>query len=298
MTLNQVQSTSISPFYESLLDEAMHDQESQERLARAKINHSDDQCSSVNMPSRSNQNSTGRHSKFEKPIQPNYSNGNEGNFCSNEDNRRSTPSRPQVCAPTYRIKAQEQSFSEENTSSKQSLDRRRDDGNRRSTPSRPRVSVPTYIITSQERSFPKGKNNVKQSHDDKTWKAIQNGHSTIVCCNQCNYFLEAPMGTSRMFCERCQRKTDATREPNKYNLLNKREILSLDGIIARVLQTREFQAQERKRGENTSDNLPKGLTNGMNEDLNNIFKTYERNVAPIDESDMVSCAIESKSNDL
>ena len=250
MILNQVQPTSISPFYESLLEVAMLGQKSQERLEREKIKHSEDQCSSGNMPSRSNQKSTGHHSKFEKPIRPNYSYGNEGNFCSNEDNRRSTPSRPQVCAPTYRINAQEHSISEGNTSSKQSHDRRRD--------------------------------------DERTWKAIESGHSTIVCCDQCNFFLEAPMSTSRIFCQICQRVTFTKREPTKYNLLNKREILSLDSNIAQILQSREFQARERKRGDNTSDDLSNGLTNGMNEDLNNIFKMYERNVAPIDEYDMVN----------
>ena len=177
-------------------------QKSQEQLEQGRIKHSEDQCSSGNMTSRSNQKSIGHHSKFEKPTRPNYSyenEGNEGNFCSNEDNRRSTSSRPQVFAPTYRIKAQEHSFSEGNTSSKQSHDSCRD--------------------------------------DERTWKAIENGHSTIVCCNQCNFFLEAPMSTSRIFCQICQRVTFTKREPTKYNLLNKHEILSLFSKIARMLQS-------------------------------------------------------------
>mmetsp|Transcript_27904 Transcript_27904/g.28321 ORF Transcript_27904/g.28321 Transcript_27904/m.28321 type:complete len:99 (-) Transcript_27904:30-326(-) len=95
------------------------------------------------------------------------------------------------------------------------------------------------------------------------------------------------MSTSRIFFQNCQRVTFAKREPTKYNLLNKREILLLDGNIAQILQSREFQARERKRGDNTSDDLSNGLTNGMNEDLNSIFKMYERNVAPVDEYDMV-----------
>ena len=74
---------------------------------------------------------------------------------------------------------------------------------------------------------------------------------------------------------------------HKYSLLNKREILYLDRTIARALQSREFQAQKRKYGDHTSYSSSNNLTDGMNQDLNNLFKMYERNVAPIDEYDMV-----------
>ena len=41
--------------------------------------------------------------------------------------------------------------------------------------------------------------------DKLTGKAIENGHSTIVCCGQFVFFLEDLVGASNIFCQKCQR---------------------------------------------------------------------------------------------
>ena len=49
----------------------------------------------------------------------------------------------------------------------------------------------------------------------------------------------------------------------------------------------EFQVWDWKRGDITLDNLPKDLADGMNEDVNSIFKMYKQIIAQIDECKIV-----------
>lgn len=120
------------------------------------------------------------------------------------------------------------------------------------------------------------RNNIYQ--DDKTWDAIASGNSTLFSCSECKRHIEAPMYASKIFCHWCNRQAFAI-EPECKILSNtsRLHVVQMDQTIALALQSREFQAQERKNRKSICSlvNSNTKLTGAMIDDLGKRFKRHK-----------------------